>query len=220
MDFVSAMRSGVSPSMMSDKMMSDLKPLAKLWLEEADKKEKLSADPEVNPMKAAAGKMAQAHETQHADYSKAYNEFLNSDSVKGLKGKDRHQAIQKWKGEWKASNPEHEAGHQAVSETQQAFKENKGAAKQSLQDKIAHITSGGQSMPTEMSANEAMQHLGGGKSEEGYQGQIVSDPSASFAARNPKLLAALKPEQQERLKAVDSAAKSLGKVRVRKGGAQ
>ncbi len=220
MDFMSAMKSGVNPSMMSDKMMGDLKPLAKMWLEEADKKEKLNANPEVNPMKAAAGKLTQAHEAAHADYSKAYNDFLGSDEVKGLKGKDRHQAIQKWKTDYKTSNPEHEAGKESVSTAGQAFKENKGAAKQNLQDKIAHITSGGQSMPAEMSANEAMQHLGGGKTEEGYQGTIVSDPSASFAARNPKLLASLQPEQQERLKAVDSAAKSQGKVRIRKGGAQ
>lgn len=218
MDFQSAMKSGISPSMMSDKMMGDLKPLAKLWLEEADKKEKLKANPEVNPMKHAAGKLTQAHEDQNAEYSKAYNQLLGSDSVKGLKGKDRHQAIQKWKSDWKNSNPDHEAGHESVSNAGHAFGENKAAAKQSLQDKIAHITSGGQSMPGEMSANEAMQHLGGGKTEEGYQGTIIQDPSAHFAARNPKLLAALKPDQQERLKAVDSAAKSLGKVRVRKGG--
>jgi hypothetical protein len=83
-----------------------------------------------------------------------------------------------------------------------------------------HIMSGGQSMPADMSTAEAMQHLGGGKTEEGYQGSITQDPSAGFAARNPKLLAAMKPEQQERLNRVDSAAKAQGKIRIRKGGQQ
>lgn len=216
-DFRSAMKSGVAPSMMSDKMLNDIKPLAKQWLEEADKKEKLSANPETNPVKHASGRLMDAHEKNTAGFNKDYNEFLGSDKVKGLKGRDRHQAIQEWKSAWKESNPEYTAGLEGVSNAQKTFGESKQAAKESLEDKMRHISSGGQSMPTDMSAQEALQHLGGGKTEEGYQGQIVQDPSATFAQKNPKLLAALKPEQQDRLKRVDSAARSQGVVRVRKG---
>lgn len=217
-DFVSAMRSGISPSMMSDKMHGDLKPLAKLFLEEADKREKLSANPEINPMKHAAGKMMEAHEKSTSNYSKAHSEFLDSDATKALKGRDRHQAVQAWKAEWKQKNPEHEAGLAEASNAQKTYGESKETAKQSLNERLDHIMSGGQSMPAEMSSAEAMQHLGGGKTEEGYQGSIAQDPSARFAANNPKLIASLKPEQQERLKRIDSAASSQGKVRVRKGG--
>lgn len=217
MDFISAMRSGVNPSMMSQKMMGQLKPLAKLWLQEADKEDKRRADPEINPLKHASGKMAEAHEKNTSKFNDAYNQFLGSDAVKGLKGKDRHMAIQQWKSDWKKSNPEHDAGLADVSSTQKLFSEARGAAKQNLNEKIAHIMGGGQSMPTEMTEAEAMQHLGGGKSEEGYHGSIVQDPSASFATRNPKLIASLKPEQQERLKMIDSAAQSQGKIRRRPG---
>lgn len=217
-DFMSAMRSGIAPSMMSDKMLGDLKPLAKLWLEEADKKEKLSADPEVNPMKHAAGKLMEAHEKHTGNYNKAYSDFLASDDIKGLKGRDRHNAIQAWKLDWKSKNPEHDASLAQISNAQKHYGESKQAAKQSLQEKMSHIMMGGQSMPTEMSASEAMQHIGGGKTEEGYHGTIIQDPSSSFASRNPKLVAALKPEQQERLNRVNSAATSQGKVRIRKGG--
>jgi hypothetical protein len=225
MDLVSAMRSGVAPSMMSDKMMGDLKPLAKLWLEEADKQDKLKADPESNTVKRHTGKLMEAYDKHAGDYNKAYNEFLASDKLKDkdgkpLKGKDRHTAVQNWKTEWKQQNPQHGEGMQNISEVQQQYAYNQNKAKESVEDKMKHIYSGGQSMPTEMSDAEAMQHLGGGKTEEGYQGTIIQDPSASFAARNPQLLAALKPEQQERLNRVDSAAKAQGKVRIRKGGAQ
>jgi hypothetical protein len=215
--FRAAMKSGVAPSMMSDKMLNDIKPLAKQWLEEADKKDKLSANPEINPVKHASGKLMEAHEKNTAGFNKDYNEFLGSDKLKGLKGKDRHQAIQEWKSAWKGSNPEYSAGLEGVSNAQKTFGESKQAAKESLDEKMRHIMSGGQSMPTEMSAQEAMQHLGGGKTEEGYQGTISQDPSMSFAQKNPKLLASMKPEQQDRLKRIDSAAKSQGVVRVRKG---
>jgi hypothetical protein len=189
-------------------------------LEEADRKEKMSANPETNPMKHASGKMLEAHEKGTAAYAKAHNEFLASDALKGLKGKDRHQAIQAWKAEYKQKNPDHEGGLAGASEAQKTYGSSKEAAKQSLKEKMDHIMSGGQSMPADMSTAEAMQHLGGGKTEEGYQGSITQDPSAGFAARNPKLLAAMKPEQQERLNRVDSAAKAQGKIRIRKGGQQ
>jgi hypothetical protein len=161
--------------------------------------------------------MLQAHEANTGDYSKAHSDFLNSDKVKGLKGRDRHAAIQQWKSDWKKANPGFGEGLAQASQAQQGFGEAKQAAKETLEDKMRHIMSGGQSMPTDMSAQEAMQHLGGGKTEAGYQGTIVQDPSTSFAAKNPKLLASMKPEQQDRLKRIDSAAKSQGIVRRKKG---
>lgn len=215
-DFKAALKSGIAPSNMSEKMMGDLKPLAKMWLEEADKQEKLKADPEKNTVKRQAGQLQQAHEKSTANFSKDYNNFLNSDEVKALKGKDRHQAVNKWKTDWKTANPEHDESLADVSNTHQQFAYNQGQAKEETKNKIQDMM-GGKAMPTEMSDQEAMQHLGGGKTEDGgYTGQIMQDPTAGFAQRNPQLLAAMKPEQQERLNRVDSAAKSQGKVRVRK----
>lgn len=217
-DHKAAMKSGISPSMMSDKMMGSMKPLAKEWLENADRVEKLKADPSVNPMKHASGKLMQAHEQHTGDYSKAYNEFLTSDAVKNLKGKERHNAIQSWKGSWKKDNPAFAEGMADVSNTQKTFSEAKKAANETLQEKLSHIMTGGVSMPSEMSEQEAMQHLGGSKTEEGgYTGSIIKDPSANFAAKNPKLLSSLNQDQASRLKRIDSAAAAQGVVRRRKG---
>lgn len=217
-DHKSAMKSGIAPSMMSDTMINQLKPLAKEWLENADRVEKLKADPNVNPMKHASGKLMAAHEAHTGDYSKAYNDFLTSDSVKNLKGRERHNAIQEWKGAWKKDNPGFAEGMADVSNTQKAFGEAKESARQTLQEKLSHIMTGGISMPTEMSDQEAMQHLGGSKTDEGgYTGSIIKDPSANFAAKNPKLLSSLNQDQLGRLKRIDSAASAQGVVRRRKG---
>lgn len=215
-DFMSALKSGISPSTMSDKMMGDLKPLAKMWLEEADKQEKLKADPEKNTVKRAAGKLTQAHEKSTANFSKDYGDYINSDEVKGLKGRERHNAITKWKADWKTSNPEHDENLAEVSGTHKQFAYDQSKAREDTQNKIKDMA-GGISMPAEMSEQEALQHLGGGKTEEGgYSGTIMQDPSAGFAQRNPELFQSMKPEQQERMDRVDSAAKSQGKIRVRK----
>lgn len=215
-DFVSALKSGIAPSTMSERMMSQLKPLAREWIENADKQEKLRADPEKNTVKRQAGMMTQAHEKSTANFTKDYNNFLSSDEVKGLKGKDRHAAVTKWKADWKSANPEHNEGLAGVSDVQNKFAFDQSKAREETKNKVSEVATG-KAMPTDMSEKEAMQHLGGGKTEEGYAGTIVHDPSVGFAQRNPQLAASLKPEQQERLNLVDSAAKSQGKVRVRKG---
>jgi hypothetical protein len=215
-DFQSALKSGIAPSIMSDKMMSQLKPLAKMWLEEADKQEKLRADPEKNTVKRAAGQLAAAHEKHTANYAKDYDKYINSDEVKNLKGRERHAAITKWKADWKAANPQHDESLANVSQAHKQFAYNQSQAREETANKLKDMSSGA-SMPADMTEQEAMQHLGGGKSEEGtYAGSIVQDPSASFAQRNPQIFNALKPEQQERMNRVDSAAATQGKVRVRK----
>lgn len=216
-DFRSALKSGISPSMMSDKMRGDLKPLAKQWLEEHDRQEKAKADPESNTVKRQSGQLAAAYDKHMGGFQNEYDKFLNSDAVKGLKGKARHQAVTKWQQDWEDQNPQHKQGQAEVSSAAKQFAYDQSKAKQTVADKHQHIMSGGQSSGETMSAQEALQHLGGGKTEEGYQGTITQDPSASFAARNPQLHAAMKPEQLERKKRVDSAAATQGVIRRRKG---
>lgn len=216
MDFRAAMNSGVSPSMMSDKMMEQLKPLAREWLENADRHEKMKADPESNTVKRMSGKMMEAHEQHLGNYNKAYHDFLGSDEVKDKKGRERHQAIQEWKGKWKQENPDFHEGVKQVSEAQRKFGYNQGAAKTTAEQRWDEIV-GGKHMPTNMSESEALQHLGGGKSEEGYHGSIIKDPTASFSERHKHILGRLSPEQTERKTHVDTAATTQGVVRRRKG---
>ena len=74
-DFNRALKSGTSPSMMSDKAIDEMKGVAKDWLSNADRHEKLNADIEKNPAKYASGKMIQAHEEHMGDYKKHIMSF-------------------------------------------------------------------------------------------------------------------------------------------------
>lgn len=216
-DYRSALRSGVNPSMPSDKMMGRLKGLAKEWLDNARSHDLANADEMKNPMKHASGQMEQAHKESTGDYHKAYSDFLSSDKVKDLSPRDRHKAVQEWKGKWKQDNPDYEEGLENVSRTQSKFADAAKNIEQKNKETEEHIARGGVSEIPEMSDQEAMQHLGGGKSEEGYTGgSIIKDPVAAFAAKNPQYVKLLKPDQMDRVKRVDSAAASQGKVRVRK----
>lgn len=215
-DYRSAMKSGIDPSMPSDKMMGHLKGLAKEWLENARSHDLAHSDEMKNPMKHAAGQMEQAHKGHVADYHQAYSDFLSSDKTKNLSGRDRHKAVQEWKNNWKKDNPEYEQGMGDVSQVQSKFAEAAKNVEQRGKEIESHIARGGVSEVPQMSDQEAMQHLGGGKTEEGYSGSIVKDPTAVFAANNPRYVKMLNSDQMDRIKRVDSAAATQGKVRVRK----
>ena len=186
-NFQEALTHPVRPSPMSEKMLGELKGIAGPWLERSDRQSKMSADPEKNPMKFASGKMMQAHEDATKDYNKAHNEFLESDQVKGLKGLDRHKAVQAWKQDWKSKNPEYNQGMSNVSSAQKHFKEAKDVYGKNIHDKLMHIATGGLGTDpsSQMTAEEAAQHVGASKEDEGgHQASIIKDPSASFAAAN------------------------------------
>lgn len=185
-NFQEALTHTVRPSQMSEKMLGELRGIAGHWLERADRQSKLSADPEKNPMKYASGKMLQAHEEATKDYNKAYSDFLESDEVKGKKGLDRHKAIQAWKQKWKGENPDYHKNLSSMSDAQKHMKEANELYGKNIHDKLMHIVTGGMADPSnQMSAEEAAQHVGGSKEEEGgHQASIIKDPSASFAAAN------------------------------------
>ena len=214
-DFQSALKSRVSPSMMSDKMIDQMKGLAKEWLGNADKHEKLNADIEKNPMKYASGKMLAAHEEHMGNYKKAYNDFLGSEDVKGLSGRDRHKAVKEWKKQYREDNPDHSDKIVNVSQSQQHVGEARQTSKQSLQDKLSNIISGGFSPDETHSTEAGAQHAGIslGREGESATGTIAKDPMSAFAGSNQKLVSMLSDEQKERFNRIGSAAATQGKER-------
>ena len=221
-DFQTALTHSVRPSQPSERMLSELRGMAGPWLKNADRYSKLNADPEKNPQKFAAGQMLQAHETHSKDYNKDYHNFLSSDDVKGLSGRDRHKAVRDWKNQWHSDNPEHKENIGNVSDAQKHYKEAGDVRQKSLQERIHHITSGGVGMPVDMSMAEAAQHVGGQKTDEGYSATTVKDPSVSFAQSNPELLRVLNqhknaPAVVDRFHRIN-AAKASPSVKIRKKG--
>jgi len=213
-NFQDALKHTVKPSQPSPKMQAELKELAGHWLERAKRHEMANADPAKNPQKFAAGKMLAAHEANSKNFNDAYNDFLNSDETKGLKGHARHKAIQAWKNDWKQKNPEYSEGAAGVSEAQKHYKEASGhheggARKKNVDEALAHILGGGHTEGA-MSMQEAAQHVGGEKGESGYTATTIKDPSASFAEANPNFVKKLNADQMDRFKRVQSARAAQG----------
>jgi hypothetical protein len=199
-DFQSALKHTVKPSQPSPKMLGELKELAGHWLDRARTHEKLHADPEKNPQKFAAGKMLEAHGAHAKNFENAYDDFLNSDNVKGLKGLARHKAIQAWKSDWKEKNPEYNQSAANVSDAQRHYKEASGhheggARRKSVDEALQHILGGGQTEGA-MGMQEAAQHVGGEKGEAGYTATTIKDPSASFAESNPEFVNVNRKKQE------------------------
>lgn len=227
-DFHSALRHTVNPSEPSPKMLEQMKELSYEWLKGADRKQMETAEAGVNPIKYATGKSLSAHEEAHKDFSEAYSDFISSDEVKGLKGRERHKAIRAWKQDWRQKNPEYrekaiqaagagkhfgeagEARRQRREEGTQAILEAGKSGGQDFGGGYSEAASG--AGEGKMSDQMAAQMVGGVKGESGYQANIQKDPAAVFAERNPDYIKSLRdkaakkldPEQTKRMSAIDS----------------
>ena len=89
--FYDALNRRVNPSDPSPKMLEEMKGISKKWLSDARKN--TNYDAAKNPILNASSKTLRAHEEAHGGFNESYNEFLHSDDLKGLKGRERHNAI-------------------------------------------------------------------------------------------------------------------------------
>ncbi len=220
LNFQSALTHTVKPSQISEKMLDILKPMAKDYLDRATRHEVLHAEAEKNPTKYAEGKMIEAFEQHQGDKQKAFNEFINSNETKSLKGREKHKAVTQFHKDWTANNPKHEQNISKLSEASQSFKEADETRKKSLQDRLEHIMGMGRATEGTVSVAEGVQHVGGVKTEEGIQATTIKDPAAKFAEThgkkftNPEFVSKLKgiasPKQMERWQRVSSAKKIKG----------
>jgi hypothetical protein len=210
-------------------MLAQMKAHAHEWLRNADRKMSESAEADVNPQKYASAKTLAAHDAAHKDFDAAHQSFLNSDEVKGLTGRARHQAIQAWKQKWNEENPQHKQAAVQAAGSGKALSEANEARKKRLQEGQASILTAGFSsgednpMAGEFSSGAAGESVGhqaaaqsvGAEKEDGdggFQTNIKKDPNMVFAEQNPeyikhlktKLAAKMAPEQAQRMTAIDS----------------
>lgn len=226
-NFYDALRGSTRPSEPSPKMLEHMKGLSHEWLRNAERKNAERAEADINPQKYASGKALAAHDAAHKDFSAAYNDFLNSDEVKGLSGRARHQAVQAWKNKWAQENPEHKDTAISAASSGKALDEAYEARKKRLDEGRASILTAGFSsgeenpmsgefstnIAGEQKGNAAAQSVGGERDDDGgYSVGVKKDPNLVFAQQNPeyvkqlktKLAAKLAPEQSQRMTAVDS----------------
>jgi hypothetical protein len=227
-DFYGALRHSTRPSEPSPKMLAQMKDLAHGWLRNADRKTAESAEADINPQKYASGKTLAAHDAAHKDFGAAYQGFLDSDEVKNLSGRARHQAVQAWKQKWQTENPDHKEAAINAASSGKALSEANDARKKRLQEGQASLLtagfSSGEDNPMEgefssgaageQTGNAAAQSVGAEKEDGdgGFQTNIKKDPNLVFAEQNPdyikhlksKLATKMAPEQAQRLSAIDS----------------
>lgn len=227
-NFYDALRGSTRPSEPSPKMLAQMKELAHGWLRNADRKTAESAEADINPQKYASGKTLAAHDAAHKDFGAAYQGFLDSDEVKGLTGRARHQAVQNWKTKWAQENPDHKEAAINAASSGKALSEANDARKKRLQEGQASLLtagfSSGEDNPMagefssgaagEQKGNAAAQSVGAEKEDGdgGFQTNIKKDPNLVFAEQNPEYIKHLKtklatkmaPEQAQRMSAIDS----------------
>jgi len=233
-NFHDALRSKTKPSQPSDKMLAHMKGHAGDWLRNAERKISESADAKKNPIKHASAKVLTAHEDAMGDFKTAYSTFLNSKDVKDLRGRDRHQAIQAFKGKWGSENPTHRENVIASADAGKSLGEAMDQRRQHLEQGKEDIMNVGKLNPegisssagefstaasgdlNDLTSQGAAQAAGGTQDEEsGYSTGTVKDPSMLFAQKNPeyvkslhaKLASKLNPEQSSRLQTVNSVKK-------------
>lgn len=237
-DFQSALKHKIKPTQPSERMLSEMRSLAGDWLRNAERKIGESADARKNPIKHASAKALTAHEDVHGDFHRAYNDFLNSDDVKGLRGRERHKAISTFKNKWHSENPDLRERAIEVANTGKTFKEAEQARAQHLlegheavQDvgkldpnagSAGEFSSAASGMPGgQMTSQGAAQMAGGTKEEGGYSAGVVKDPAMVFAEGHKDYLGSearkksidnlkskLSPEQLQRFSALKGLKKS------------
>jgi hypothetical protein len=231
-NFYDALRGSTRPSDPSPKMLERMKGLSHEWLRNADRKTSESAEADVNPQKYASAKVLAAHDAAHKDFTTAHNDFLASDEMKGVSGRERHAKIAAWKKKWNEENPEHREAAVNAAASGKALADANQARKQRLQEGTASLLTAGfnsgedNPMAGEFSSGaagetpetrgmqSAAQSVGAEQDDEngGFQANIKKDPNLVFAEKNKayidnlksKLQTKMAPEQAERMKAIDS----------------
>jgi hypothetical protein len=231
-NFYDALRGSTRPSDPSPKMLETMKGLSHEWLRNADRKTSESAEADVNPQKYASAKVLAAHDAAHKDFTTAHNDFLASDEMKGVSGRERHAKIAAWKKKWNEENPEHREAAVNAAASGKALADANQARKQRLQEGTASLLTAGfnsgedNPMAGEFSSGaagetpetrgmqSAAQSVGAEQDDEngGFQANIKKDPNLVFAEKNKayidnlksKLQTKMAPEQAERMKAIDS----------------
>ncbi len=229
-------QSRIKPSEPSAKMFESVKGSAGDYLRNYERHISETADARKNPVKFANAQTRKAHEEVHGDYDKSYNEFISSDKIKDLRGRDRHGAIKDFKSKWHDDNPSHrEKAINVAGSTSGAFEEAGEQRKEHLEEGERAIAEAGRAGTPVTTASEfstaaaggiesitgqgAAQMAGGTQEEGGFSVGTVKDPSLHIAEQYPeyadhlrrKIAGKLNPEQTQRLKGVQSIKKKGNK---------
>jgi hypothetical protein len=159
------------------------------WEQRAREKVRLEAEPHKNPVLHHEGRLVEARNASHKDRQDAYNAFQASPDYQNADPITQMEMDAKFHEDYQKKNPDYL--HNAVKAHGEAHKkglEAKDIHEAAKDEQIRHILAGGAQPETPMSTEEALQHAGGVKGEEGTVGSMTQDPSSSFASGHKAFL--------------------------------
>lgn len=169
--------------------IAEMRQYTRPWESRARDTQRLTAEAHKNPVLHHEGQVVEARNLAHGDKQKAYSDFQSSPEYKNADPISQMEMDSKFHEDYHKNNPDylnnavrmHERAHL------QGLKGHEAHAGSKEED-IKHIRTGGAQAEAPMSMEEALQHAGGAKGEEGTVGSTTQDPAAAFAAANPKFL--------------------------------
>jgi hypothetical protein len=170
--------------------IGEMRQYTRPWEQRARNKAALEAKPVDNPILYRQGQLVESGANAYKDRQEAYAAHKASSAYKNASPIQRIKLDAQFKKEWNEQHPEHAINavrsHSAAHEAGKKAKTLYEAAKA---DKMRHALTGGAQAEMPMSTEEAYQHVGGSKGEEGTTGSTVQDPSSAFAAGNKEFVA-------------------------------
>jgi hypothetical protein len=169
--------------------IAEMRQYTRPWESRARDTQRLTAEATKNPVLHHQGRIIEARQAAHADRQAAYEKFQQSDEYKNADPITQMEMDAKFHEDWLNQNPEHLKN--AVKLHEQAHLHGlkaHGEHAAAKQDDIAHVRGGGAQAETPMSMEEALQHAGGAKTEEGTVGSTTQDPASAFASANQRFL--------------------------------
>lgn len=176
------------------------------WAERARDLARLQADPSKNPVLHHYGNLIEARNNAFADRKSAYADFTSSPEYQNADPITQMEMDDKFEADWKTNNPDHlNSAFQSYGDAHSKSKAGYDKFNAEKDAKIRHVLSGGAQSEDAVSLEEALQHAGGMKTDEGTTGTVIQDKASAFANNNQDFI-------QEYAKNYEQKAKKVGNI--------
>jgi hypothetical protein len=169
--------------------IAEMRQYTRPWEQRARDKTRLESEASKNPVLYHEGKMIESRNAGHKEHQDAYAAMQSSPEYKDADPVTQMEMDSKFESDFHKQNPDYLANaarvHSEANKKGLGARDVHGAAKH---EAIQHVLGGGAQAEAPMSTEEAMQHAGGTKGEEGTVGSMAQDPASSFASGNKAFL--------------------------------
>lgn len=173
--------------------IAEMRQYTRPWEQRARETARLKAEAHKNPVLHGEGHILEARNIAHKDRQSAFDDFTKSPEYQNADPVTQMEMETKFDQDWHAKNPDYLTN--AIRSHEEAKKKGEQAGEVHRYNAAAqaqHLIGGGGHAVDPMSTEEAFQHAGGEKGEEGTTGAIEQDRAASFAQSNPEFVNRMK----------------------------